>query len=60
MAKKPETAGLTQIEMIVPMASLTNDRNVGDKPFVAPKEAERLIEKGFAKAIGAKAATKAE
>jgi hypothetical protein len=36
------------VEMLVPMASEKNDRDVGAIVHVSPEEAQRLFDKGFA------------
>ena len=43
---------LVKVKMVVAMASPENNRNVGDEPSVPEDEAKRLIEAGFAKAVG--------
>ncbi len=55
MAKEPKTTtetGAVRIQMLVGMASMSNDRDQGSILTVGAAEAERLIEKGFAKRVG--------
>lgn len=62
MAKEPKTTtetGAVRIQMLVGMASMSNDRDQGAILTVGAAEAERLIEKGFAKRAGKAAASDA-
>jgi hypothetical protein len=45
-------ADTIEVEFLVPMACAENDRNVGQTKHVPAGEAGRLIEAGFAKAVG--------
>ena len=39
---------MVKVRMLVGMASMSNDRNIGDTPSIPESEAKRLIEAGVA------------